>query len=63
MQHEQDFSAAPVMTVANLYGAHGAPSWSDWNSTSGGQGYWLLATSALLVVVGVVMITSRPRGY
>jgi hypothetical protein len=63
MQREQDLSAAPVITVANLYGAHSAPSWSDWNSTSGGQGYWLLGTSVLLVIVGVVMVTSKPRNY
>ena len=47
--------------VAELYGARGAPSWGDWNSTSGGQGYWLLGTSALLVIVGIVMMTSKPH--
>jgi len=50
------------LNVAQLYGARGAPSWSDWNSSSGGQGYWLLGTSALLVIVGVVMATSKPHG-
>ncbi len=48
-------------SVAQLYAGHGAPSWNDWNSTSGGQGYWLLGTAALLVVVGIVMVTSKPR--
>lgn len=47
-------------SVAHLYGANGAPSWGDWNSVSGGQGYWLIGTSVLLVIIGVVMITSKP---
>jgi hypothetical protein len=58
MECEHDRSTG----VAQLYAGRGAPSWNDWNSSSGGQGYWLLGTAALLVVMGVVMMTSKPRG-
>jgi hypothetical protein len=50
-----------AQVVADLYAGRGSPSWNDWNSTSGGQGYWLLSTATLLVVIGIVIITSKTR--
>ena len=51
----------PLPFSSEIYGtASGAPSWSDWNSKSGGQGYWLIGAASILVVVGTVMATSKP---
>ena len=50
---------APSLDDRRLYGAakNGGPSWGDWNSSSGGQGYWLLGAATLLVVAGAFMAT------
>lgn len=47
-----------VVSVAALYGSHGPPSWSDWNSTSGGQGYLLILAALILVVLGILRASS-----
>lgn len=54
-EQEQQFDGH----IAHLYGARGSVSWSEWNSTSGGQGYWLLGTAVGLVIIGAMMATSK----
>jgi hypothetical protein len=54
----------PLGTSESLYGEallqHDTPaSWSDWNSTSGGQGYWLIGASVILIVTGSIMVASK----
>ncbi len=56
-------SASPRRELEErLYGAHaGGPSWGEWNASTGGQGYWLLSAAAILVIIGIVMLSLKKK--
>jgi hypothetical protein len=60
MQNELESNYAPLVG-SHIYGGYNDESpigWSDWNSSNGGTGYWLIGAALALVITGSVMVTS-----